>query len=491
MRNIYIFLILTLALSACGGAGSGGTPPPVPTGGVSGTTFDGLIVDGTVTVYDFSTGVKGKLLGQNKSDSAGLYSISLQVESRPVLVEVTGGYYTEEASSTQIALNSSHKLTALVNYVTGSQIKVAATTYTHLASGLAAYKINQGSPINSAINEANQRISNVVGFNIITTTPIQITDIKNLTLAVTPEIKYGFLAGAISMWTYINAPNGLAKHSPQYTSIDFAQILYKDIVADGLLDGFSLDSAGNKSQLSFGSIALGPDVYRHQIGVYLMKMAQSPNNKTGINSTAILAFAYNYVASADSIFNNVAPKSITPPVVAIGSPTLNGWVNKAVTINASIQYVVGLTLTEFIVDGVTVSTSNSSVATQSFVFNPAQHAQGNHIITIRATDFSGFTRDASINIAIDTIAPTSTVVTALNTFGIASDGGSGILSISTSGTTCSGDASSAYTTASTWSLPQLCNGTLVVMDKANNCSVYSASISGSVGWSLASSGSCI
>ena len=99
MRN-YIVLLFSLAfLTACGGGGGGGSTGPtgstIPVGSVSGTAFDGLILNGTVSVYDFSTGAKGALLGQATTDGNGLYALSLQVESRPVLVEITGGYYVE------------------------------------------------------------------------------------------------------------------------------------------------------------------------------------------------------------------------------------------------------------------------------------------------------------------------------------------------------------------------------------------------------------
>jgi len=100
MRNNLALLISLVFLTACGGgAGSGSSPTSstIPIGVVSGTSFDGLIIGGTVSVYDFTTGAKGALLGQTISDGNGLYSLSLQVESRPVLVEITGGYYIEEA----------------------------------------------------------------------------------------------------------------------------------------------------------------------------------------------------------------------------------------------------------------------------------------------------------------------------------------------------------------------------------------------------------
>src|SRR5450759_5806832 len=140
MRNNLALLISLVFLTACGGGsaggGSGSTGSTIPVGSVSGISFDGLILNGTVSVYDFTTGAKAALLGQTTSDSSsGLYSLSLQVESRPVLLEITGGYYIEEAgavgSSTQVALSSKEKLTALANYTTGATLNISVTTFTH------------------------------------------------------------------------------------------------------------------------------------------------------------------------------------------------------------------------------------------------------------------------------------------------------------------------------------------------------------------------
>ena len=301
MRNYLALLISLVFLTACGGGGgsgggSGSTGSTIPVGSVSGISFDGLIINGTVSVYDFTTGAKGALLGQTTSDgTSGLYSLSLQVESRPVLLEITGGYYVEEAGPSVQHRSRSvqmQKLTALANYTTGTPLKVAVTTYTHLAAGLAAFEISKGTAVSTAINDANNRASSLAGVNILTTTPKEITDVSNASATLTPELKYGFLAGAISMWTYNNAPSAAVAHLPPYTSIDFAQLLYQDISADGLLDGIGLDSTGAAAPLSFGTTPLGVDVYRLGLGVAMVQMARDAKQQDRAGRFAtVLPFA--------------------------------------------------------------------------------------------------------------------------------------------------------------------------------------------------------
>ena len=494
MRNYIALLVYLVFLTACGG-GSSSMPPPVPFGSVSGTAFDGLILNGTVSVYDFTNGVKGALLGQATTDSSsGLYSLSLQIESRPVLVEITGGYYVEEAgvsgASTQVSLGLNHKLTALANYTTGTALKVAATTYTHLAAGLAAYQISKGTIVATAINNANTRVSSLAGVNILTTVPRQITDIGNASATLTPELKYGFLAGAISMWTLNNTPNTAIARTQPYTSIDFAQLLYQDIWVDGLLDGIGLDSTGVAAPLSFGTTPLGVDVYRNGLGISLVQMAAHTNNKTGIDAPHVLSFAQNYVGNTDAMFDNVAPNPIPDPVVTI---TSNAWVNKPSNVVAAIQDVLGIRSTDFIVGNATVATSASNNPAQTFQFDTSKYSEGVHNVSIHVINLAGQTTTTTIPIGIDFTAPASTVgglptlrlslsgaqVLSVPVNGCASDGGSGVLSVTSlsTGTVVSTDSATGC-----WSVPNVTFQAtpnlnayqFLIKDRANNCSIYNA-----------------
>ena len=318
MRTLY-FGILAIILTACGGGigGSSNTsppPPPIPTGSVSGITFDGLIKNGDVTIYDFTTGAKGAVLGTAKSDNAGIYKIGLQIESRPLLIEATKGTYTEESSNKTVVLGATQKLTALVNYTTGTPLQVAVTSFTHVAAALAQFKINKKIDVVTAINDANKTITDIVTFDIVATLPKEISNISNASVALSPELKYGFLAGAISQWTMTNAPSVETQHLSPFASIDFAQLMFDDVFADGLLDGKGLDSAQKPLQLGFGKVPLNPDVYRFGLGTNMIDIAGGSINKTALTSANILAFAQTFGSSTDSIFAGVPTKLVTLPV---------------------------------------------------------------------------------------------------------------------------------------------------------------------------------
>jgi len=501
MRN-YLALLVLVFLTACGGSGSSvcstcPTGSTVPYGSVSGKAFDGLVLGGTVSVYDFTTGAKGALLGQATTDgTTGLYSLSLQVESRPVLLELTGGYYVEEAgavgSPTQVALSSGQKLSALDNYTTGGSLSISVTTYTHLAAGLAAYEIKKGAAVPTAINDANSRVSGLTGVNILTTTPKEITDVANASAFLTPELRYGFLAGAISMWTYNNTPNittnpSAARMSP-YTSIDFAQSLYQDISADGLLDGIGLDSSGNVTPLSYGTVPLDVNVYRQAIGTAIVQMAGDPNNHTGLSGAQVLSFAGSYISSTDAMFNGVPPTTFAPASVVIFTPAPAAWARKTINVTSTASSPFGLKTVALLVDGVSVATS-PTLATQTFPIDTTAYTDGAHTIVVSATDLGGFVTTASVQAKIANTPPSSTInATSLYPPNVIPFGIGGVVSGGYSGAagtlvTTNYGVQTTVAANGSWVVPMPINwnywspiSIYRVRDMAGNCSDYSASI---------------
>lgn len=518
MRN-YLALLVLVFLTACGGGGSSvcstcPTGSTVPYGSVSGKAFDGLILNGTVSVYDFTSGTKGALLGQATTDSTtGLYSLSLQVESRPVLLELTGGYYIEEAgvpgSPTQVALLTGQKLTALDNYTTGAALNTSVTTYTHLAAGLAAYEIRKGAAVSTAINDANNRVSGLAGVNILTTTPKEVTDVANASAYLTPGLRYGFLAGAISMWTYNNTPNlttnpSAARMSP-YTSIDFAQSLYQDISADGLLDGIGLDSSGNVTPLSYGTVPLGINVYRQAIGTAIVQMAGNTNNKTGLTGAQVLSFANSYISNTDAMFNGVPPLTFAPASVVIFTPAPVAWARKTINVNSTAFSPFGLKTVALLVDGVSVATSPNLTA-QTFPIDTTAYADGAHTIVVSATDLGGFVTTASIQSKIDNTPPTTTLGLRCSTLpcqvvGAASDAYSGVVGTTITGTCNTSNCNNGQAiigAGGAWSLgtepfvlTSNASYTVRVRDWAGNCSDYYVNlISNSFSFGLLALGTC-
>ncbi len=414
MRNhLLAALISLLAISGCGGGSGGGgvdnrTGLNIPVGTVSGTSFDGLLVGGTVKVYDYTTGSKGAELAQAMTDSKGLYSLSLQIESRPLLIELTGGSYIEEAGANHKVTLTSQKLSAVSNYTAGANLKVAVTSYSHMASGLAVYQVSKGIAVATAIDNANLRVSTLAGVNILATAPKAINDAASASATLTPELSYGFLAGAISMWTYTHAPTVADAHQTTYTSIDFSQLLYQDISADGLLDGKGVDSTGSVTSLSYGTVPLTTEAFRLGLAVALLQMVNDKNNKTSLDGAALLQFAKAYAASTDAIFNSVPPTSIAPPVVVVTSPGTGNVLNHTVGVTASAQAVAGILSVDLLVDNKFIAAA-ANPASPSVQFDTASLVDGPHTFAMRAKDLGGQTTTSSVSVTFNNVSPTITI----------------------------------------------------------------------------------
>lgn len=441
MKTKLVLLFSALLLTACGGGGgSGSAPPPVPTSGISGKAADGLIIQGTVRVFDFTGGVVGTQLASATTNNVGSYSIGLQAESRPILVEVSGGYYIEERSALQVPLETGQVLTALTNFTMGQNVTVSATAYTHIAAGLARRLIATGATVPAAITEANNRVTQWLGVPILSTLPVDITIAASSTANVTPEHQYGFLSGAISSWTYDNVPSGVG-HTKPYRSIDFIQKMYLDILADGLLNGLGAGAA----PLSFGNRALGPRIYRTEIGVHVLTIAGHARNRTSLSATQLLPFATSYAANTDTMFNNVPTEPITSPVVSITAPTSNAWVSGIINVTATAQDYVSFVDASLSVDSVVDSTITTGLAAPLFALNTAGYSDGAHNLSVAVTNIVGLVGSASVAVRVDNVPPTITTP-------IVSGGGQvRDIPCTVTGTVVDGLSGPGATIAATWS----------------------------------------
>jgi len=406
MRNLTAStpLFLCILIAACGG-GSGSLPPPRPDTSVSGTAVDALIINGTVSVYGFANGRIGALLGSGVTDSAGQYAISIRAMDQPILVQVSGGYYVEEASGQQVDLTPGQSLTAVAIYQSGTPLTVVATTFTHLAAGLAEYDIARlGMPAAAAINAANTLVSGLVGVDIIHTTPTDITNPANASPFLTPGLQYAFATAALSSWTqYAALADNAPVHSAPYTSIALAQAMHDDIAADGALDGKGVDQNGDPSALHIGTFALNQDIYRHALAVHMIRMAQNPNNKTALSSAVIAPMAEAYNDSVSAIFGKRPLVAFAEGGASLTLNTPSGWVGSLDAARNPVTFDVTLTdafgfaaAPTFALDGSPLALANAAAPPAlgggyefKGTLDTTTLAEGRHTLSVSATDYIG------------------------------------------------------------------------------------------------------
>lgn len=394
---IAVALCAAVILVNCGGGGST-LPPERPMVSVSGVAYDGPIVGGTVSAYVFDSGVRGELIARATTDSGGFFGLDINTHAGPLLVEVSGGSYVEEASGVLVNLAAEQKLRTLINHRPDRSHSIAITYFTNLAAGLAAHMIAQGKDAALSIDEANSLLSSFAAVDIVTTEPLNVNAQQSPDGELTAGLRYGFQAAGISQWTReINEQQSLAPHV-LYTSFQFAQLAYDDIVTDGVLDG-----TGARGQLALGPVPLTRDTYVRDIPLAIARFSQSQRNATGI--------------SAGQVFTSVAPAAGSAALFGGGEvPFIDGstpqidnvslsegqLVSGAFTLSASAFDAVGIKTVTFTLDAKQIAQFGPDQVVE-YVLNTADLVDGAHQLTITATNELDSQAQLKINFNVSNI----------------------------------------------------------------------------------------
>ncbi|WP_409585165.1 tandem large repeat [Vibrio owensii] len=316
----------SLLLSACGG-GDGGdnTPPARNTGSISGNVFDAPVNGAKIEVFEYKDGKVGRLLASTTSDAFGDYKLEFESSSMPLYVVAQQGSYTDPLTK-EIVSSSAGKtlrLEGVVNFSEGSDQKLMLTPLTNIVSGLAKYKISGGESGSDAVSEALDSINGMYGFNVNETTPIDITKGGQSSFA-TPGHQYGALLTAYSSFSYDLIKKYDQSEDNVYTSMHFADIQFRDVIADGLLDGLEIsDSTGAVTPLTFGQQRITSDVYTQDLSQHVLIVVNDPElNISGTDADDYVAFSQkiNDLGSHGTTDGVIPPRDeteidTTPPTV--------------------------------------------------------------------------------------------------------------------------------------------------------------------------------
>ena len=390
-RLIPLVLLLVAGLTACGGGSGGDTsgslPASRPAGTVSGVAFDGVVSGGTVSIYDFSSGSKGALLGSGQTAADGRFAVSIVTPDKPIIIEVAEGAYLEEASGLQVQIDPTkgQKLAAVQLYQSGQSVVVNTTFFTTLAAGLAEHLVEEGRAVSDAVQTANAQLSAWAGFDIVATSPLNVADAANRAAVLTDPLRYGFISAALSELTrQVSTAAGQPAHST-WTSSAFIQSAYDDMRADGVLDG-----VGASGPISVGSTALTGDTYRATLAERLLQFVTSPKNGTGLDFDAVLPFAQSLGSNAGATFNG-APAvdfTATKPTVTQFIPADGSTISGSFDANALVSDPLGITLVEYFVDGQFVATAGDPMNPIRAI-DTLNFPDGQHVVSIEVTNRLG------------------------------------------------------------------------------------------------------
>lgn len=297
-------ILVASMLVACGGSG-GGSPdtPETHTGTISGVAFDAELANASVAITTYD---RSEYYGQTTTDNDGRFSLDVVASSDQVLrIETAGGSYIDEYTGRvdQEYFNQTRgALRLYINYAAGSSLHIAPTIYTTLSANLADYLVGQGTPISEAVVQANATLSDILGVDIETTIPHNITKLPDATVS-NSSIQYGFYSAAIS--ALMDSQDHIA---PYASSIDFTEYVGADLRDDGLAN----ESASDNVYVFSGG-------YRHALAMALLKMALSGRNASGLTLNDVLPLAQRLNDNTGAVFGEnaavIVPLDIDKPIV--------------------------------------------------------------------------------------------------------------------------------------------------------------------------------
>lgn len=317
LKSTLGLMATSLLLSACGG-GDGGdnTPPARNTGTISGNVFDAPVNGAKIEVFEFKDGKLGRKLASTSSNAFGDYKVEFESSSMPLYVVAQQGSYTDPLTKEIVSssVGKTLRLEGVVNFSEGSNQKLMLTPLTNIVSGFAKYKIAGGVSGPDAVSQALDSINGMYGFDVNETTPIDITKGGQSSFA-TPGHQYGALLTAYSSYSYDMIQRYGQSEDNVYTSMHLADVQFRDVIADGLLDGLEISEAtGAVTPLTFGQQKITSDVYTQELSQQVLIVVNDPTlNISGTNADDYVAFSQqiNSLGTAGETDGVIPPRDDT------------------------------------------------------------------------------------------------------------------------------------------------------------------------------------
>jgi hypothetical protein len=273
---------LALSLAACGGGGggSGGVAPPPPVSGtVSGTAIKGPVNGGTVTAYALSNGAMGAKITSATTNADGTFSLSMGSYAGPVMLQMTGGTFTNEATGATMTMMAGDAMTAVLPSMTAGQTVsgIQVTPLTAMAQTMAQHM--SGGMTDPNITAANTN----VGKYFMVTDVLHNIAMNPLTSgsgnsATQDQINYGMVLAAMSQYAQ---SQGMSSASAMVTAM-------MNDATDGVMDG----KMGGSSVMMGGmgmSMSLPSSAGTTGLATAMTAFMTSGQNHSGVGAATMLS----------------------------------------------------------------------------------------------------------------------------------------------------------------------------------------------------------
>ena len=208
--NTWPMMVLMLAIGSslllfgCGGGsgGSGGATSGVD-GTITGAAVKGPVSGATVTAYAISNGMMGAQIGNGTTDTQGNFTVSTGAYSGPVMLRMTGGTYTDEATGVSMTMQAGDMMTSVMPQAIAGAVMsgVQITPVTSMAQMRAQSMSGGMTPAN--ITAANMAMGNYFSVgDILYTHPMNPLTPGSGTGATQDMRNYGIMLAAMSEYAH-------------------------------------------------------------------------------------------------------------------------------------------------------------------------------------------------------------------------------------------------------------------------------------------------
>jgi hypothetical protein len=268
---------------------AGGTP----VGTMSGSVFMGTMTSGTVTAYAATNGVMGGQLGTSPVDASGGFQVALGAYAGPVMLQMSGGSYRDEATGSTMTMLAGDVLTSCVPSVaagsttTGVQITPLTSMAQAMAQGMS------GGMTSANVAAANAAVgSYFMVSDVLLTPPMDPAMAGSGSGASQSQKDYGMTVAAMSRY---------AQSMGMTTSSGMATAMTKD-ASDGVMNGMM-----GSTPISMGGMGgmmggmMQPTAGTSGLASAMTAFVGSPQNASGIPLADVQALVNKLATSNGTI----------------------------------------------------------------------------------------------------------------------------------------------------------------------------------------------
>ena len=312
-------LASVLSLAACGSGAS-------LDGVIGGTGIKGPVNNATVAAYAINAGAMGQRIGTTTSNASGNFNVSMGAYSGPVMLQMSGGTYTDEATGTMMSMAAGDVMSAVLPSVAAGAIVngVHMTPVTSMAQTIAQHLSGGMTDANIAAANAALGTYFMVG-DILHVQPMNPL-VAGAGSGATQDAKnYGMTLAAMSQYA---TSQGMTQSSAMVTAL-------MNDASDGVMDGMmGSDSDSVSRPVMMGGMDSGVPMPgtagTSGLASAMLNFIGSAHNQSRVSADAMKALMDHLSGSDGNMLGAIA----TPVVKGTISGTFFNGVVKTGTVTA-------------------------------------------------------------------------------------------------------------------------------------------------------------